>query len=349
MIDYLIVGGGMAGCNMAYNLMKNGKTVHMIDEDSDHAASSIAAGIFNPLLPRHRKVAYNANLIYPMITPYYKEFETYLGQQILFEQPIQYFIETNSDLNDWSAMAYSTHLSHWIEVHNTRVPYEFKAPNGFLKIKHSGWVDAKLMGSLMKKKLQVANCFTNARFDYEMLNISDTEINYQHLKAKSVIFCEGKEVKENSWNKNISLKPAKGEILIIKTNLEINYIAQQGVFMAPLGNNLFKVGSTFSWDELDEIPTEAGRKEIIYKFEKFFRGEYEVVDHYAGVRPSSGDRRPILGPLQPYSNAFVLNGLGSKGVALAPYYSELLTQFLLKGDTIEKEVNTSRYKFEVQH
>ena len=344
MIDYLIVGGGMAGCNLAYNLLKNQRSVHMIDENSPSAASNIAAGIYNPLLPKHHKVAFQAELIYPIIESYYLELEQYLGETVHFKQPIHYYIETQAELNDWSAYAYNSNLSHWIEVHTSRSDYQFKANNGFLKIKHSGWADSKKMTAAIKAKLALEGALTNASFDYSELSITDTEINYKGIKAKHIVFCEGCDLINNTINTNLELKPAKGEILIIKTELDIDYIAQQAVYMVPLGNQLYKVGSTFSWDVLDETPTEAGKKEICFKLEKFFKGNYDVVDHYAGVRPSSGDRRPILGALKPYNNAFVFNGLGSKGVALAPYYSSLMTHHLINGIPLDKEISTERYK-----
>ncbi len=343
MIDYLIIGGGMAGCNLTYNLLKNGRSVHLIDENSPHAASNIAAGIYNPLLPRHHKVAYQAEYIYPIIESYYLELEQYLGETIHFKQPIHYFIETQAEQNDWSAHAYNSHLSHWIEVHTSRSDYNFKANNGFLKIKHSGWADAKKMTAGIKAKLMEQGALTNEHFEYSELNISEAEINYKGIKAKHIVFCEGCDILNNTFNTNLALKPAKGEILIIKTELDIDFIAQQGVFMVPLGDQIYKVGSTFSWDTLDETPTEAGKKEIVTKLEKFFKGSYEIIDHYAGVRPSSGDRRPILGALKPYTNAFVFNGLGSKGVALVPYYSTLMTNHLINGIPLDKEISTERY------
>ncbi len=341
-IDYLIIGGGMAGCNVAYNLIKNGKTICMIDDHNPHSASNIAAGIYNPLLPRHHKIAYNAEKIYPMIAAYYKELEAYLGEKILFEQSIHYVIESNTELNDWGALAYHSHLSHWIEVQDAKMPSVFKAPFGFLKIKHSGWVDAKKLIGLFKEKLNKQEALRNEVFDYAALEISENEISYKNIKAKNIIFCDGCNIINNTFNGNIQLKPAKGEILIIKTEMAIDFIAQQGVFMVPLGENLYKVGSTFSWDELDEKPTEGGKKEILKKLNNFFRGDFEIVDHYAGVRPSSGDRRPILGKIKPHENVFIFNGLGSKGVALAPYYSTLLVNNLLNGEVIEREVNAER-------
>lgn len=47
---------------------------------------------------------------------------------------------------------------------------------------------------------------------------------------------------------------------------------------------------------------------------------YNVVEHKAGVRPSVSDRRPVLGPCKDYEQLVVFNGLGTKGVSLAPFF-----------------------------
>lgn len=343
MIDFLIVGGGLAGCNMSYNLIKSGQSVVMID-DNTNAASDIGAGIFNPLLPKHHKIAYHAEDIYPGLCEYYKTFETWLGDKILFEHPINYILPSNSEQNDWSALAYSSHLDYWVEVRTEKINSNFRAPHGYLKIKHSGWVDSKKLTALCKEKLRLQDAFINEKFDYDLLQINAGNVQYKDVSAKHIIFCEGNHIVNNSINQNIQLKPAKGELLIIKTDFTVDYIASQGVFMLPLGDGLYKVGSNFSWDPLDNAPTEVGKQEILSKLAVFFKGDYEIVDHYAGVRPSSMDRRPILGKMKPHDHCYIFNGLGSKGVALAPYYSQMLIDHILSGAIIDREVDSQRLK-----
>jgi glycine/D-amino acid oxidase-like deaminating enzyme len=42
------------------------------------------------------------------------------------------------------------------------------------------------------------------------------------------------------------------------------------------------------------------------------------MEHFAGVRPTVKDRRPLVGTHAEYSAIHILNGLGTRGVMLGP-------------------------------
>jgi glycine/D-amino acid oxidase-like deaminating enzyme len=84
---------------------------------------------------------------------------------------------------------------------------------------------------------------------------------------------------------------------------------------------------------------------MLKKWLNFYKGDYTIVGQEAGVRPSSNDRRPILGALDKDNKSFVFNGLGSKGVALAPYFSLQLANFITEGTAIDREVDIKRFKW----
>ena len=64
----------------------------------------------------------------------------------------------------------------------------------------------------------------------------------------------------------------------------------------------------------------------------------------AGVRPTVSDRRPLLGTHPSQKNAHIFNGLGTKGVMIAPYYSAHLINHLIDGVELEKEVDIGRFE-----
>ncbi|MCW3075505.1 MAG: dependent oxidoreductase [Bacteroidetes bacterium] len=71
--------------------------------------------------------------------------------------------------------------------------------------------------------------------------------------------------------------------------------------------------------------------------------EYQILKHEAGVRPSSKDRRPIVGPHPLHSNMHVFNGLGTKGVMLAPYFANNFVLFYLQKQPLNPEINIKRF------
>ncbi|MBK7816373.1 MAG: FAD-binding oxidoreductase [Sphingobacteriaceae bacterium] len=70
---------------------------------------------------------------------------------------------------------------------------------------------------------------------------------------------------------------------------------------------------------------------------------YNVLEHKAGVRPSTLDRRPIIGQHPLHKNLFVFNGLGTKGVMLAPYFSKKFVHFYLNKEALDAEVDVKRF------
>lgn len=343
MLDCLIVGGGLAGCNLSYQLARMGKSFVMVDMQGPETSSLVAGGIYNPILPKHQKTAYNAHLIYPGITEYYLEAETFLNANFLKQQAIRYILQSNVELNDWSARAADRLFNQWVEVHHTPLEH-FISPHGYITIHHSGWVQSALFIAAVKQYLRTQDALREEQFVYSELLFLNNHVQYRDIKARHIIFCEGNGVVNNPFIKPKILNPAKGEILLVKTPFDVDYIPQQGVFMLPQGNSCFRVGSTFTWDPLDNMPTEQGRAEILHKWSFFYKGDYEVLDHVAGVRPASNDRRPVMGRVAPHNNCFVFNGLGAKGVALSPYYGKLLLENIFNQTPLDREIDIARLK-----
>ena len=50
MIDFLIVGHGLAGATLAHLLLERGQRIMVLDKKLPHCASQVAAGLVNPLI-----------------------------------------------------------------------------------------------------------------------------------------------------------------------------------------------------------------------------------------------------------------------------------------------------------
>ena len=61
------------------------------------------------------------------------------------------------------------------------------------------------------------------------------------------------------------------------------------------------------------------------------------------VRPSVFDRRPIIGSHFKYKNIFLMNGLGSRGVLMAPYLVNILFSNIFRKEKINSEINVDRF------
>ncbi|HKI90490.1 MAG TPA: FAD-dependent oxidoreductase, partial [Draconibacterium sp.] len=137
----------------------------------------------------------------------------------------------------------------------------------------------------------------------------------------------------------------KGEVLLIHApQLSEEFILNKKVFVLPVGNQRFKVGSTYDWSDLSEIPTEQGKQSITERLENVITCDYKIENHWAGVRPATLDRRPVLGVHSEFKNLFIFNGLGTKGVMLAPYFArEMVSLITSKNYELNLEVQAERF------
>jgi glycine oxidase len=345
-VDNLIVGGGLAGIWLAFQLMKTGRSFALIDKPGLSISSSVAAGIFNPILPGRQKQSYNSGQIYPGLGKKYHEMETLIGQKVLSTPHICYILEDQKSLNDWSVLAASEPFKGYIEIYDKPLSKDIQSDFGYLEVTHSGRVDIPKMIHAFKTCITSPNILSEEIFDEERIELNTGGVTYGDINARHLILCQGAALSGNKLTSNLPLKPAKGEILLVRTqdyNRE-DIIPQNGVFMLPLGDHLYKVGSNFEWEDLSYATTKKAKEEILRKFTRWFKGDFEVVGQEAGLRPSSEDRRPLIGRIDPSKPIFIFNGLGSKGVALAPTYSEMLLKYIYDEEPIDKEVDVQRLK-----
>jgi glycine/D-amino acid oxidase-like deaminating enzyme len=165
------------------------------------------------------------------------------------------------------------------------------------------------------------------------------------LTFNKLIFCEGFYGRNNPYFSWLPFNPVKGEVLRVKfkEDISLKEMVNQGVFVIPLPNGRARVGATYSWHDLDWIPTEKGRADLLEKYNKLMLADIEVEEQLAGVRPATKDRRPIVGLHPVHTNLGVFNGLGSKGVSLAPYFAEQFVDFLVNKKELDPEVNINRF------
>ncbi len=135
----------------------------------------------------------------------------------------------------------------------------------------------------------------------------------------------------------------KGELLIFKApNLDLDVVIKSSVFILPIGNDLYKVGATYDWKDKTNVPTEEGKQELVEKLKEIISCDFEIVEHFGGVRPTVKDRRPLVGTHPDYSHLHILNGLGTRGVMLGPYLANQLFQYIENKIPLEKEIDIIR-------
>lgn len=344
MVDFIIVGAGLAGISFAEVALQNGKSIIVFDNDSQ-TSSKIAAGIYNPVILKRFSQVWKANEQILLLNEFYPQIENRLNVQLDYKLPVIRKFFSIEEQNDWAIASDKPSLSAFLATEIINKQYvSIQSPFGYGKVLDTGYVDTKILVNKYRQYLVDINSYTKEPFVYNEIVFNEDYITYKDIKAKQIIFAEGFGLHSNPFFNYLPLDGTKGEILVIKSpELNLDCILNASVFILPLGNNLYKVGATYNWNDKTDIPTEEGKQELLDKLKEIIDCEFEVISHFAGVRPTVNDRRPIVGTHHIHKRIHILNGLGTRGVMLGPFLSKALYNSIEHNIPIDKEIDIIRF------
>src|SRR5690606_8067467 len=126
-----------------------------------------------------------------------------------------------------------------------------------------------------------------------------------YTQQQPVIWCEGPHAVNGIFG-FLPFVLTKGETITIEAPaLKLDGIFKKDFFIVPIGNDQFKVGATYEWNELNWEPSETGLKIILQKLSEMVEVNFTIVNHEAGIRPTVKDRRPLLGEHPTQKNNFI--------------------------------------------
>ena len=342
-IDYIIVGQGLGGSLMAEALLKRGKKIMVVDNNHLASSSLVAAGLYNPIVFKRFVESWMTNQLLPAVNVIYSQIEEKLNQQIHHKKKIFKIFATEDEKTLWDKKSTTSDYMHQTEQQDLKMSGVENEFGGGLVL-DSGYLDVSEFLLLYRKYLKDKNLLISERLENKDLRVSQHDITWNEIQADKIIFCEGSSAIDNPFFGWLPFKLTKGELLIIKAPLlDTKYVVNKGVFVMPIGNDLFKVGATYEWQELTLETTEKGKEELLDKLNKIIKVPYEIVSHLAGIRPTISDRRPLIGVHPEYKNIAIFNGLGTKGVMIAPYFAEHFAEHLENNTALNQEVDIKRY------
>ena len=344
-VDYIIVGLGLAGLAFAKELEDNNKSF-IVYEDNSQNSSMIAGGMYNPVILKRFTPVWNAVEQLKVALPFYKTLETKFNNTYDYSVAIYRIFKSVEEQNNWFIASDKPLLSNYMVSNIIHKKFEGISANyGFGKLNNTGRIDTKLLLKDFRNYLRKKEVLITTNFKYDDLKIYNNSVDYHQIKASKIVFCEGFGLKENPYFNYLPMQEAKGELLTIYApNLNIDFALKAAVFVLPLGNDYYKVGATFNWKDKTKQPSEEGKKELQDKLNIFITVPYKIVEHTAGIRPTVKDRRPLVGTHPKHQNLAILNGLGTRGVMIAPIAAKSLFNNLEKNIEIDKEISITRYE-----
>ena len=328
MMKILIVGHGLAGAILAHRFLMRGVVVRVIDACKPNSASSVSAGLINPLIGPKLNLPTDFEECRQATITFFQEIEQKCGQK--FMHPIELYRLFNS----------TTQMRRW---DNLDSPYAKKnlsveeCEELGLIAEHGGgvtraWrVDSQELITYLRTQLDAENLFQPISF------------NDKDWKGWTVVFCEGFRVQANPWFSDLPFAPAQGEVLTIETTHNLNL--SNGIWHLPLtsGEKAW-VGSTWKHNELESGPTGEAKKEILCKLTFLKLATSKVAEHKSGVRSGTIDRNPILGRHWEIPDFFIFNGFGSRGCTTIPFYADRMVDLVMKGIPLPLYADLHRFK-----
>jgi glycine/D-amino acid oxidase-like deaminating enzyme len=345
MPDFLIVGQGLAGSLLSFELAKFGQSVCMLDDGHKTSSSKMAAGLINPLAGKRLTLQPETEKLLETAISTFKTLEMASGLQ--FWHPLdmlRVFMDVtqhNLFLDKQKDKDYRKYLGEFISyTPSVNTPY-----GAFIQ-KQCGYINLPAILEWFRGWLKQSHQLIDLQVDYNTLQNNKDSVSLNGITARKLVFCEGYRGHENPWFNFLPYQLAKGEIidLKIKPHYLTNKIVNAGEWLIPVSNTKSRFGATTSWNEYDTTPTEAGRKKLLAAFrERFITEAYEVTASQAGIRPATKDRQPFIGSHPELQGLNIFNGFGSKGCLLIPYHARDFARHLVFDEPLDTFGSIRRY------
>ena len=345
-VDYLIIGQGISGTWLSYYLQKERKSFLVIDNNFPNASSKIAAGIINPITGRRHVEVWRAEEILPFALDAYKQIGneleiTPISQKDIidfFPNPqmrisfIQRVEEKSEYLHSYPEQNHFNHLFN----------YEF----GCGQIKPVYTVHLETLLPAWRQYLKKKDFLLEEEFDISHLQVSVNKIEYNNITAGKIIFCDGNSCAANPYFTLLPFAPNKGELLIAEIpDLPQTHIYKKGMMLVPLVTpGQWWIGSDYAWEFTNTDPTKEFREKTEQLLKAWLKMPFKILSHLSGVRPATLERRPFVGLHPQHSTIGILNGMGTKGCSLAPFFAKQLADHLCNDKPLNPEADIKRFQ-----
>ena len=317
----------------------------VFDQPQFNHSTSVAAGLFNPITGKMLAKSWQADILFPYLHSFYRTAQEKLKKRFFFPTPLYRPFSSVEEQNEWMGRSTHTSMKEYIEkiFLNSAFGNEVYDPVGGVLLKHGGYVDTTVFVEAIRTLLKNSDSYREEKFDEAELREQAHEILYLNITASKVIFCRGVSDLDNRYFSWLPIKPLKGETIHIRMPA-VERIYNRGVYVVPGSREgEFKVGATYDFDLTPAI-TDAGKADLEAKLNELIRMPYSITHQNWGIRPTTPDRRILMGPHPAHPNIVIFNGLGTKGVSLAPYFSGQLAAWLTGEGEITQDVNIRRFK-----
>jgi glycine/D-amino acid oxidase-like deaminating enzyme len=343
--EVIIVGQGLSGTWLSWWLYRAGRNFRVIDHPDPESASRRAAGLINPVTGRRMVTTWMIDQLMPFAYGVYQEMGKFLNQTFISEISAVDFFPSVQMLQAFQAR-FEQDPTYLIPG-DDREKYAdwFKYDLGWGLIHPCYLVNVDKLLTVWNKWLRINHCLIEEEFSFSKFQETTIGINFSGIRSRYIIFCDGKSSAENPYFSKLPFALNKGEGLFVEIkNIPPDLVFKKGMSLVPHKENIYWLGSSYEWKFDDEKPSQKFKINAENWLNQNLKLPYHIVEHFASIRPATLERRPFVGMHPVYPRVGILNGFGTKGCSLAPYFAKQLADKLKGEGQIDPLVNISRFE-----
>lgn len=333
--EVIIVGQGLAGTWLSWWLHQASIEFRLIDQPVPSGASQRAAGLINPVTGRRMVTTWMIDELMPFAEKAYAEMGIFLDMPFIEKTSLIDFFPSVQMLQSFQKRFDEDPV--YLLPGEDREKYSewFHYDLGWGSIQPCQLVDVEKLLANWRVWLKKNNLISEELFDLSKLRINSQGVEYSNVRSRYIIFCDGKSSAENPFFDKLPFALNKGEGLLVEIKgLSAAQAYKKGMSLVPYRENIFWLGSSYEWSFADDKPSEKFRTGAETWLKGFLKLPYQVVEHFAALRPATLERRPFAGFHPKHASIGILNGLGTKGCSLGPFFAKQLADRIAGKGTI---------------
>ena len=345
MAEVLIVGQGLAGTWLSWWLHRAGVSFRLIDKPDQKGASMRAAGLINPVTGRRMVTTWMIDELLPFAFKSYGQLGNFLDDTFITEVSLIDFFPSVQMLQ-----AFQQRLEEdrtYLHPGEDREKYEgwFQYDLGWGTIGPCALVNVENLLMRWRSWLNKNELLTESVFELSDLHMEDSGIEYSGARYRYIIFCDGKSSAQNPFFNKLPFALNKGEGLLVEIEgLPEGIVFKKGMSLVPYRKNIYWLGSSYEWSFDYDQPSANFRKTAEAWLNYNLKRPYTIMEHFAAIRPATLERRPFIGFHPLYPQVGILNGLGTKGCSLAPFFAKQLVDKMTGEGSIHQLADIGRFE-----
>lgn len=343
-IDVLIVGQGLAGSLLAWEMLRSGYRLLLIDTGEQNA-SQVAAGLINPVTGQRLVKSADVDVLLPAAMLCYRHLGEQFKQRFFVEMPMLRILRNQHELayaqQRLNHDDYQAYLKSWMPGTEECSATEF----GVLQQVQTGYLRTQLLLARLRDFFLARHSYRQCRLDYGDI-VLEPRMRWLDLEPRHIVFCEGYQAVSNPWFGKLPFQLAKGEILACETAAPCpKQILNYGNWLVPLSEHRFKTGATFATEWQDVQPTGAAASSLLSALHSVcpYLEPVGVNEHRAGIRPATLDKQPFIGAHPRFADLHIFNGFGSKGSLSIPWHARNFIESLQQRRPLAGDYHIGRF------